>query len=225
MRTSCYAILGFLICSAFPQGAAAALINFDDQGLTGPSIFAIAGPAQHLTFDDFEGGVIDVAFDGGVVLTEVTLLEANESSVYGTAYFGDVSLLNPLTVTFSQPITNFFLDIYNGLGTQIEYRVADNDGHSASFVLDPYFEGGHRQIGFAATGTVITITSVTPPTSEFDFFIDNIYFNEVLPVGLDGHVDEHLGETPVPEPSTMAMLLLGAGGLTVYRRSRKHSIC
>ena len=65
----------------------------------------------------------------------------------------------------------------------IEHRhptVADNLGNSSSFLLAPNLSSGTTQIGFAAAGSVITITS--DAGSAWDFSIDNIGFNEALPV-------------------------------------------
>jgi PEP-CTERM motif len=112
-----------------------------------------------------------------------------------------------LTVTFSSPVTNFFLDVYNGLNRPVTYEVADNAGNFDSFTLLPNLSSGTTLVGFPATGSIVTITSVTPPTDEWDFFIDNIHFNEPLPPGL------------APEPATV--LLLGAGiAAALVRRKR-----
>ena len=110
------------------------------------------------------------------------------------------------------PITNFFLDVVNGQVSTETYRVSDNLGNSSDFSLASNGNSGATTIGFAATGNVVTIAAITG-LPEFDFFIDNIHFNEPLVLG-------------VPEPSTWAMMILGFAGVgfMAYRRSRKSTM-
>jgi hypothetical protein len=183
------------------HNAKAEVINFDAQGLSGPDIFAAASPSpQHL---DILTSIGNVQFDGGVILTNTTFLPANQTSLYGTASFG-TDLSNPLTITFASNITNFFLDVYNGLTTNIDYKVYDNLGNSAIFTLAPNLNGGTTQIGFAAAGNLVFVESITVPTNSWDFFIDNIHFNEPLP--------------QVPVPGTMLLLGSGLAALVAARR-------
>ena len=188
------------------QAGFGSVINFDDQGLTGPSTFGAAGPAQVHTIT-VDG--VTATFTGGVILENTTNLPANQTALYGTANFG-TGLSNPLTITFSQPITNFFLNVYNGLTTNIDYVVSDNAGNSSMFNLQPNLSSGQTLIGFAATGTEVTIFSAS--RGGFDFFIDNIRFDEPLPPELGG----------VPEPGSFALLGGGMVGTAFYLiRKRK----
>jgi hypothetical protein len=184
--------------------ASAITINFDDQGLTGPSVFAAAGPAQTIDVATAAG---NVRFEGGVILDNTSSLPANQTALYGTAHFGDPTLTNPLTITFDNPITNFFLDVFNGLTVDIDYRVSDNAGNSAVFTLPPNLSGGKTTIGFAATGTIVSIEAISG-LPDFDFFIDNITFNEPLPPGI------------VPEPATTLLLGGSLAALAVFARKR-----
>jgi hypothetical protein len=206
----CGMTFGLLVTGLSSQ-AFAVTVNFDDQGLSGPSIFASAGPAQTLDITTSDG---NVQFKGGVILTNTTNLPANQTSIYGTASFGDPSLSNPLTIKFANSIQNFFLDVYNGNTEDITYTVADNSGNSETFTLAPNLDGGTSQIGFAAVGTEVTITSSIGSSTAYDFFIDNITFNEALPPNLG-----------IPEPSsvlgTVAFGLLG--GTVLLNRKRKRA--
>jgi hypothetical protein len=195
--------------------ASAAIINFDDQGLFGKSRFVDAGRSQVINIPTSIG---NVRFEGGVILTNATNLPANRTSIYGTASSGngviaDPSLTNPIKVTFPEPINNFFLDVYNGNTQNIAYTVADNNGNSTTFTLPQNLSGGQKQIGFAATGSEVTITSAIGSSIPFDFFIDNIYFNEPLPSALKS----------IPEPTSAFSILVGLLGasLLLKRNFRK----
>ena len=189
------------------SAARADVVDFQDQ--VGPSNFnQVVTSPQTLVYNF---GSLSATFTGGVILTNTSNLPANQTSLYGAADFG-TGLSNPLTITFSSAVTNVFFDLYNGLTTNIDYLISDNASHSATFNLAPNLSSGTTLVGFAATGTVITIASTTPPTSTFDFFIDNIHFNEALPPTL-----------AVPEPEIYAMLATGLGLMGWVGRRRKQS--
>jgi hypothetical protein len=198
---------GFAAILLYAGVSRGTLIDFEDK--TGPSLFSLAGPAQTLVYN--VGGVT-VTFAGGVILTAATNLPADETSLYGTASANlipgaSTTLTNPLTVTFSKPIQNFFLDVYNGETSAETYTLADNAGHSSTFSLGPNTASGQSEIGFAATGTGVTLTSGS--SADWDFFIDNVHFNESLPT--------------VPEPATWLEITVAgvaALGLGLFRRIR-----
>jgi hypothetical protein len=178
-------------------GANAFIVDFEDQ--TGPSTFG--APNETLTYT-FPG--VTATFTGGTILTNTTNLPADETSVYGTV--SDTPNSNPLTITFSEPVHNFFLDILNGNTIPETYTIADDVGNTASFVIPPNLNSGLQFFSLAATGTVVTITSAA--TNGFwDFFVDNVGFDQATP--------------GVPESSTWAMMLLGFAGLGLagYRRA------
>src|SRR4029453_9668707 len=113
--------------------ARAATIDFEDR--TGPPLFAGVDPFEPQQLQYSVGGA-DVVIDGGVLLDETFNGPANQSTIYGTACFGGCSapeLVNPLTVTFSKAIDNFFLDVYNGWIVDVLYRVSDKTGHFSHF--------------------------------------------------------------------------------------------
>ncbi|MEO0868106.1 MAG: PEP-CTERM sorting domain-containing protein [Cyanobacteria bacterium J06642_11] len=218
--------------AGFASPASAIQINFDDQGLVGPSDFVLAGDAQIL---DIETEAGNVRFEGGVIISEATNDFFNDTSTYSTAN-GFLALpennptrQNPLTITFENPIENFFLDVINGLYLPgLEYTVADNLGNASTFALDSLQSGGSQTVGFATTGTVVTVTADTSQTfGTYNFAIDNINFNAPLSGEIIDPVLEVIVPTPeqsaptsVPEPASVVALLL-VGALGVYQQKRQ----
>lgn len=187
--------------------ASATVVDFES--IVGPSFYVLAGPAQHRVFNTVDG---QVTVDGGVVLTNTFALPADQTSVYGTARVGDAvdpSYTNPLTITFEHPITNFYLDVLNGLATNVTYEMSDNAANVADFTLAPNLSSGQKTIGFAASGTQVQIFATPKDVQTWDFLIDNIHFNEALPA-----------TTPEPTPLVlMGFGLLGVAG--IVRAGRK----
>jgi len=206
-------ILPLLMAAAVVGPASAATINFDDQGLTGPSLFG--GPATLPVVISTSSG--NVTFSGGNVMTAVSALPANPTSLYGTADFGP-GLFNPITISFASPITNFLVDVLNGMTSPIDYRVEDNLGNSSVFTLPSNLSSGATTIGFAAAGNLVTITSLTG-RGEFDFFVDNIKFNVDIQCGSGSCVDT----TVIPVPAALPLFVAGALGIAGFgfRRSRR----
>jgi hypothetical protein len=193
--------LAFLLSLA-AGSASASLLNFDDQGLTGPSTFS----GSPVTVSETVDGV-GVTVEGGTILTGTTNLPANPTSLYGTASFFTGGQ-NPITITFGAPITNFFLDVLNGNDATTTYTVADDLGASRTFDLPPNLDSGAATIGIPTVGSIITITADTDASGFFDFFVDNIRFNEDLPPEL----------APIPVPPALPMLAAGIIGLVALRR-------
>jgi hypothetical protein len=216
------------------SSAPATIITLDAQGLTGPTTFGSA--TEHLDFQTF-ADESDVQFDGGTVLTNTTFLPADQTSVYGT-HFAFNS--NPITVTFSSPINDFFLNVLNGNTVNVTYHLQDNLGQSRDFTLFPNVSDGQVTIGFATVGTVITLTAMTPTDPFFDFFIDNVTYNQPLPADLDpannlppgpGIVGSAAGPgaSPVtspgtaPEPVSFLLMASGFASLAFVARRRRTS--
>jgi hypothetical protein len=193
IKTRRFIKIGFILSGfmAMTFQALGTVIDFDSQGFTGPSLFVDASPIPQTITVHVSG--IDVTFSGGVILDHAANLPANQTALYGTASFVS-GMTNPLTITFSQPVHNFFLNLYNGQTADAMYHVSDNNGNSQDFTLVPNLSSGNTLVGIPATGSTITIEDVTN-SGSWDFFIDNITFNEPLPPGL-------------PDGGTTAWLLL-----------------
>jgi len=210
---SCLFLLFVLmICLEGPGNAA--LINFDDQALFGPPWYAATTVRpQHLDV----GGV---QFDGGVILTNVGL-PTNSSSVYATSDQVD-SLLNPVTISFSTAVSSYYLNLFNGVGKDIVYRVSDDAGHAVDVPLTSYSaSGGYATVGFDATNVnQVSIMAVTDATTfglgnSWNFMIDDIGYDEILPEGTLG-----TEASPVPEPGSF--FLLGAGLVSLFVLRKKY---
>jgi hypothetical protein len=193
---------------AMAAGAAkAAVINFDSIPLTGPGTYLAAGPTRDLAIATGDPSTPNVTITGGTVLTQETFLPANSTSLYGTAFFGTTrpapahAYSPSIVMTFANPISNFYLDVYNGQVFNVTYTVSDNNGHSSSFLLAPNLNGGTSQIGFAAAGSVITVTS--DAGNLWDFSIDNIGFNETLPTSIPTTVRPLPPTTSIDPPITL----------------------
>ncbi len=194
--TRSFAVLGMALAAGSVQ---ATVINFDAQGLTGPSTYAAAGANRDLSIATADG---NVTITGGTVLSQETFLPANSTALYGTAFFASPLATNTstsgyratVTLNFPTVVNSFYLDVYNGQVFNVTYTVADNNGHSSSFVLVPNLSSGTTQIGFnPANATSVTITS--DAGSAWDFSIDNIVFNEGVP--------STVPTTTAPPPTTI----------------------
>jgi len=168
----------------------ATTIDFEAQGATAPPAFSnvLNSPLA-----------IGIATLRGGQLLKNESNSTDVSAVYATA--GGPPYLDPLTITFSQPVAGFSLTVTNNAPDT--YILADNLGGSQSFVLNA---NANQIFSLADTGiTGVTISSAT--TAFWDFAIDNVTFSTASAV--------------VPEPATFlpaAGVLLG--GVLLLRRYR-----
>lgn len=211
------------------SGAAnATVINFSATGQTGQGSFFVG--AGNATAESITTGGYTVLLSGGVYLgPNITNLPADTGVIYGTADFantlGQSGYTNPLTIQFFQAgtstpatVNNFFVDVLNGNTVNVDYTLADNLGNSLMFNLAPNLSGGRKTVGFAAAGNTITITGgpAVNGCCQWDFFIDNLGFNEPLPTGSTSG-----GVSPVPIPA--AAWLFGSGLLGLIGVARRRS--
>src|SRR6266853_1701678 len=126
-----YILAAALVCLISGVNASADIINLEDQP-AGPCCFASA-PAETLNYLTSSG---PLKINGGTILTNTANLPADQTNVYGTAFFGN-SLSNTITMTFTSPINNFFFDLLNGQTYTETFVVSDNLGNSQTFNIAP----------------------------------------------------------------------------------------
>jgi hypothetical protein len=171
----------------------AAIIDFEAQGASAPSAFnSTLNSPLVIGIAAFTGGQLLNHESGGI----------DQTAVYATTSFtGSGGYTDPLTITFSQPINLFSIDVTNA--TPDTFTVADNLSGSQSFSLP-----GSSTHNFSLTDSGITsVTIRSASTTAWDFAIDNVQFTQVT--------------SGVPEPSAMLLLAssLGIMGMLARRKS------
>jgi hypothetical protein len=183
-------IIALTGCMGAVLPVCAEVIDFESQP-AGPSLYSSASPIPQTVITD------GTTFTGGVILTATENLPADQTTLYGTTGFVS-GMSNPLVISNPNGFDNFFFSLVNGNRDPQSYRISDNAGHSAEFDNVPdNLDSGAVVVGFASTGTQVTITDITDP-NDWDFFIDNVNFNTPLPAGL------------VPDVASTAWLMGGA---------------
>ena len=191
MKTSKRLLSAAIAVALFGGTAAqAAFVDFEAYAGSSSTYFG-AGARRDLDVLSSDGTTVNV--QGGTPLSQETFLPANQTTVYGTAFFGTPTARNDatgvggpylptMTFTFQPNVTSFFMNVYNGQVFNVTYTLSDNAGNAASFLLAPNLASGTTQIGFNPSGTVVTLTS--DAGTLWDFSIDNIYYNETPPTTL-----------------------------------------
>ena len=167
-------MLAAALALASAVGATAATTTIDFESLTGPSQFCPpAAPALEIG---------DATFSGGAILSAVEGLPANQTTVYGTEVGCGEGYECEITITFSNPVTNVKVDVYNGVLTSpVSYTVTDNLGGSQTKEIAAASNSGMAT--FELSGTGITSVTISPTTGcsgdLWAFFIDNVRFDTV----------------------------------------------
>jgi|SRR5579859_135860 len=149
--------------------------------------------------------VIGIAtFTGGELLDRESRLSADQTAVYATTNFVSGGYTDPLTISFSAPVSGFSVFIADGIGGGI-YTVSDNLGGSVSQILPSFTSAGAAIFTLSDLG--ITSVSIFGPMSgiNWDYSIDNVTFTPASPA-------------PVPEPSSG--VLAGVGLVTLFGLKR-----
>jgi len=151
-------------CVAVPGMGQTTTINFEQ--FSGPSVFN--GVQPPLT-------VGAATFSGGQLLTATSFLPADPTVVYGTSFFCP-GCLPTITIDFSKPVSNFSIFVANGQTFVVSYTVQDDQGGTQTLVLFANFDSGAGT--FSLPSTNIRRVVISSSTSSWDFFIDNVRFDE-----------------------------------------------
>jgi hypothetical protein len=170
MRASRIGLFALLVASALVVGVgrtgAATPTTVDFESLSGPSFFC--APAE----PPLAVGV--ATFTGGVVMSAVANLPANQTTVYGTAPCPGYS--PTLTIDFSVPVSNFSVQVMNGETSTVSYTVASTTGGTETKSLVANFSSGADVFALPDAGITSVSVSRTTPSTFWDFFIDNVSF-------------------------------------------------
>lgn len=170
MRISRIAVLALVMASlaltVAVGGAAAATTTIDFESLSGPSLFcAPATPPVTI-------GV--ATFSGGVIMTAVAALPADETTVYGTSLCPGYE--PAITIAFSRPVSNFSVLVLNGDIATVSYTVADDLGGTVTKDIVANFNSGAETFSLPDAGITSVTINPTISTAFWDFFIDNVAF-------------------------------------------------
>jgi len=193
-------VVGGLFCLVFAFTGAPAKadsVNFSDQ--TGPTTFVAASGPQTIT----EGLA---TFTGGVILTN-ELGTGNAFSVYATcspAFCNQsYTLLNPITISFSAPVSNVTLIVTND--EPATYSFTDNLGNAASATTNvlalPF-----PLVDFGLVDSGITSATIVSSSSSWDFAIEGLTYTPAVVV--------------TPEPSALLLLVTGLLALAFFARRK-----
>jgi len=201
MKKTMFVVGGLVFCLVFAfAGAPAKADSVDFSNQTGSSTFAAASGPQTIT----EGLA---TFTGGVILTN-ELGTGNAFSVYATCdpalCSQSSTLLNPLTITFSAPVSNVTLIATNALGAT--YTFTDNLGNAAVMTLGVLTVPAPL-VDFSLVDSGITsATFVSSSSSGWDFAIEGLTYTPAAVV--------------TPEPSALLLLVTGLLALAFFARKK-----
>lgn len=211
-----------LVALGAPQRALATpIINFETLPSlpAQPNNFVAAGPMQTYS----AAGLFSVT--GGVALGNPTSLASfaahgSSPNLYGTADFGDPTLLNTITFVFpaSALVTGISGVLFNGQPiaedyvltffspTNVPLGTISAPGMAPSNSVNDFFN-----FSFSAGGPIGALTITTPhvATNGWDFFVDSVALQQGP-------------SAPVPEPASMLLLGTGLVGMGTRRWRNRH---
>jgi len=171
MRCRLWPVLLCLLAVLLPRLAHAQVTTIDFEQFPGPDLFDNESPPLM---------AVGATISGGEVLSQTTFLPADSTNVYGTASFCN-GCQPTITITFSQPVSNFSILVLNGLEEQVTYTVSDDQGDMVPVTLDTNGNGGAQVVSLPANNiNQVTITS--SDDTFWDFFIDNAMFTPGLSI-------------------------------------------
>lgn len=135
-----------------------------------------------IDFEEFTGGSVftnvdppltteNATLSGGQILSNTTFLPANQTTVYGTAFFCN-GCLPTIKVDFTDPVKDLKLVLMNGQTFTVNYTVRNNLGDLVTISLVSNSQGGKALVGLPSGG-IMSVT-INGDASSWDFFVDNI---------------------------------------------------
>ena len=162
-------------------------INFYEEGITTlsggtpPPDFFDAGAMRAITFTDYLGNEVTVS--GGVFLGSESMLVGVDQTVYATASPSVISNVGPglqsqITITFTEPISDFSVTLFNGLSTSAMYQIKDDRGDIVPVTLGPNTDSStdSQNVSLSNTNGINQVT-ITTIGASWDFSIDNIVYD------------------------------------------------
>ena len=200
-----------LACVTLIGSAQAALITGVDR-----ASFQAAVAGGTINSQDFDGlvngttlgtlgGVTYAASAGTPIVTNTYLTTTNPNGL-GSTSAGFFVPTETATFTFASAITAFAIDINTFASTDGAYQGVLNIGDTVASIFEVFPSTATGQfLGFVSDTAFSSIT--IGATTGFSYTLDTLVYGDAAAV-----------VTPVPEPSTLGLLVLGLIGLGFARR-------
>ena len=182
----------------FARPAAAESVLIDFETLSGPSWFTGAKPPVTLR---------ETTVSGGQILTAVSGLLADRTTVYGTAGFMCPGCKPVLTIEVAEPVAELSFTLMNGTIYDLPYLIQDNVGHRKTVWIKSVGAGGAARIRLAG-GNIrkVTVRMAYDLGALFRFYIDDIGY-EVPDLGFTVSVGAFVPSNAVQGGPTVACAL------------------
>jgi hypothetical protein len=124
-----------------------------------------------------------VTVSGGVFLGSESMLVGVDQTVYATASPSVISNVGPglqsqVTITFTEPISDFSVTVFNGLSTSAMYQISDDKKDTKIITLGPNTDSStdSQNLSLSNTNGINQVT-ITTIGASWDFSIDNIVYD------------------------------------------------